>query len=152
MGYYFPISENDARSKIREYSFSMWESSPSERINLLFISGNKSVDENFPLACLLRHSYLAIFSLPEDLFTKQVSEIAIEKSLHEFSLIDKQPIEGYGGNRFPIYRAYLGALGNLTIAEDLIRSGGRAYRLFNSSVTPKENRDEKVLRKIKIQI
>lgn len=150
MGYHFPLSADNARRKIREHAFSLWSTSSGERINLRFVSGDKSFEYGFPLACLLRHSYLAVFSLPDELFTKQVTAAALDRALQEFSEVDKQPIEQYQSNQYPVYRAYLGPLGQLAIAKDLIRSGGRAYRSFTSSVKPKQDRNETILRKIQL--
>jgi len=74
-------------------------------------------------------SYVAVFSLPETV-TATVAEAALDFALGEFAAVDRGPHLSVREQQFVVYRAYLGALGQASIAQHVVSAGSRSYLQF----------------------
>jgi hypothetical protein len=166
-GFSFPVSVPEAISKIKALRFEVWKSGSfdfetktfvdggstrNDRTDLHFISGDKPLQYGFPLACLRRLCDIAIFSLPDELFSRIMAVAALDRVLEEFSKIDQIPEQTVKQTHFFVYRAYIGELGKITLTKDLLKLGARGYLHFEAALDPRKfSGDEKVLLEIHLQ-
>jgi len=143
-GRYFPRAFAATLSRVVELGFAVHSYDARLPVRL----ENCEVENDFghQLATFLPMSYLAVFSLP-DTVAHDLAGAALDRAVTEFSSIDREPKPSVREQQFVVYRAYLGALGRLTIAQHVVSAGNRSYlhfqraaKLSKSQGTPEQHR------------
>ncbi len=120
----FPLSVARVLTEIKNSSFQTH--SHQKRVALLF----QNCDFEFPLglqlASFLSFQYLSVFSVPE-LLNQKAAGRALVYAIGEFARIDHQPHLATREQQLILYRAYLGALNRVSITQDIMNAGSRAY-------------------------
>lgn len=99
------------------------------RLAVRFQNCDVECELGFQVATFMRMSYLAVFSLPDSV-ARSVAEAALDLSIAEFASIDRGPHLAVREQQFVVYRAYLGPLGNVSLAQHVVSAGSRSYLQF----------------------
>ena len=126
-GRFFPQSFSAIVARVAQLGFSVHDY--HKRIPVRLKNCDVECPPGYQLASLLPMSYLACFSLP-DTVAHPIALEALEQALAEFAAIDKAPRVAVRDQQFVVYRAYLGALGHLSIAQHVVSGISRAYLQF----------------------
>jgi hypothetical protein len=129
-GRFFPIPATDAISLVREQRFAVYEY--NERLSVRFENCAVRHTLGHQLATFFRMNYLVSFSLPESV-AAFLARAALLRAIEGFAEIDKEPHLTLRSQQFVVYRAFLGDLGLLTIAYDVVNAGSRSYLAFKSA-------------------
>lgn len=124
---FFPRSFGEVVSRVTELAFAVH--TPGTRLAVRLQNCDIECDLGFQVASFLRTSYLAVFSLPESV-ARPVAGAALDFAMGEFSAIDRGPHLAVREQQFVVYRAYLGPLGQVSIAEHVVSAGSRSYLHF----------------------
>jgi len=124
---YFPQSFTEVVSCVADLQFSVH--SYDSRLAVRFLNCDVECDLGHQLASFMRMSYLAVLSLPDGI-PAVVAKSALSHSISEFAAIDKRPHLAVREQQFVVYRAYLGPLSRVTIAQHVVSAGSRSYLQF----------------------
>jgi hypothetical protein len=130
-GRYFPATFAELVSEISQHNLTVHY---GRRINIRLQNCNVECDLGYQLCTFMRMSYIAVFSLPESV-PRPLSHAARAIAIGEFAQIDKTPHHVVRDQEFIVYRAYLGALGCVTIAQHIISGGNHSYLQFQRAAT-----------------
>src|SRR6188768_252612 len=119
-GRFFPCAFGAVVSRVTELGLAT--RAPGTRPAVRFQNCDVECDLGFQVASFLRMSYVAVFSLPETV-TATVAEAALDFALGEFAAVDRGPHLSVREQQFVVYRAYLGALGQASIAQHVVSAG-----------------------------
>ncbi len=123
-GRYFPLSAAEIAERVDALALkARWADRPitifAENCDVVCARGH-------PLCAFIRERYIAVFSLPDEIpaaLAKQAMALAMEK----FAAIDRGPHLSVKEQQFVVYRAYLGALGELSITQHTVNGVSRSY-------------------------
>ena len=142
-GRYFPLSFAEVVSRVTDSQFSLH--SYHSRLPVRFLNCNVECDLGHQLCTFMRMSYLAVLSLPDSV-PPALAKSALSFSISEFAAIDKRPHLAVRDQQFVVYRAYLGPLGRVTVAQHVVSAGSqshlqfqRAAMLSKSQASPKQH-------------
>jgi len=130
-GRFFPLPHHAVAARVAELGFSV-PSYFKRRLSVRLKNCEVECPLGHQLASFLRLSYVACFSLPESV-APPIAGAALEQALKEFAAIDNGPYLAVRDQQFVVYRAYLGALGLLSIARHIVSAGSRAYLQFEGA-------------------
>jgi hypothetical protein len=137
---YFPLTPSEVVSAVSEGNFNV--NSYHERLPVRLENSAHVCALGHQLASFHRMGYLAVFSLPLDMVSTLGSSAA-KKSIDEFSKIDKEPHLKVREQQFVLYRAFLGALGHLSIVYDIVSGGSRSYLAYDRATQLSKSTESK---------
>lgn len=129
-GRYFPMSFVELLSQVEKYAFAVHDY--HERLPIFMENCLAESDRGFQLCSLMRMSYLAVFSLPNDV-PRAIAHRSIEVALQRFSEIDRGSRPTIQDQQFVVYRAFLGPFGALSITQHVVNGGHRSYLQFRKA-------------------
>ena len=131
-GRFFPLSFAEAVAIVRERDFAVH--SYYDRLPVRLQNCDVECDLGHQLCSFMRMSYLAVLSLPDSVH-RATAKAAVILATSEFAALDKTPHLAVRDQQFVVYRAYLGALGRLTVTQHIVSAGSRSYLQFKGAAT-----------------
>jgi hypothetical protein len=128
---YFPLAPVEVLRAVSEGNFNVY--SYHERLPIRLENCAHVCALGHQLASFHRMGYLAVFSLPSSV-ASVLGASAAKRAIDEFCKIDKGPHLNVREQQFVVYRAFLGALGRLTIVYDVVSGGSRSYLAYNGAI------------------
>lgn len=126
-GRYFPASFPEVLAAVETHCFSVHNY--HKRLPILMENCVARSDRGHQLCSFKRMSYIAVFSLPEEV-PRALSRRAMEVAAQQFAEIDCAAWPAMRDQQFVVYRAFLGAVGALSITQHVINGGFRSYLQF----------------------
>jgi len=140
-GRYFPMPVEEFISHVAAMSFSFHDY--YRRLPIIMQNCTVECPLGHQLCSFFRKGYIAQFSLPSAV-SPQLAEKAISAAIEKMKVIDEMPSLAIRNQQFVIYRAYLGALGHLSITQHVNNGQHRSYLRFQAaSQLSKAHRDPK---------
>jgi hypothetical protein len=118
-GFFFPFSLGEPIGRIESVEF---EAHYQPRINALLLNDYGEFEPGALLASFAERSYLAIFSLPEDV-SREVARAGLDETFRRFADIEKRPGPRLRQHQIVLYRAYLKPFNAIVITRDVINLG-----------------------------
>jgi hypothetical protein len=123
----FPMEVHELAKRIEELGFAA--SIYDRRLPVIMENCQVETDRGRQLCSLLRTSYLAVFSLPDDV-NPGIAKLALNRALELLAEIDRGPRLSVNDQQFVVYRAFLGPLGAVSITEHVVSGVSRSYLKF----------------------
>src|SRR5438876_10069040 len=129
---YFPYSAHEFIGRIAKLNFAVH--SYDERLSVFLENCCVECSLGYQLCSLFRKGYIAQFSLPNDV-PHDLARKAIDAALTRLREIDAGPHLVVRNQQFVIYRAYLGPLGKVSVAQHVAGGGHRSFFALSSSIS-----------------
>lgn len=129
-GRYFPLTATETITAVSQRTFSVF--SYHNRIPIKQENCKYVYSLGHQLASFHRMGYIAFFSLPDEV-AKALGANAVQRTIVEFSRIDKTPHLAVRPQQFVIYRAFLGALGRLSVVYGVVSARSHSYLAFDAA-------------------
>ena len=129
-GRYFPISHHELVTVVSDLVFSIHPY--HGRLSILLENCLVECAPGHQLCTFMPKSYLAAFSLPR-IVPLPLARMAMLAALGQFASIDRGPLPSVRSQQFVVYRAFLGAVGAITITEHIVSGVSRSYLKFRSA-------------------
>lgn len=147
-GRYFPFSPSELAGLVCGFSTHDYGLSSSPRIDLHLKNCSVECRYGHQLCTFLQRSYLASFSLPETV-PAGLARRAVETALQRFADIDNSPYPALREQQRVVYRAFLGPVGKLCVAEHRFNAQAipwlSADRVLMLSARQRDCKDQRVL-------
>jgi len=122
-GRYFPYSKAELAHRVLGLN-PRWGTAPkAQRIDLHLKNSLVECRHGHQLCTFKPSDYLASFSLPDSVATP-LARRAIDSAIEQFAQIERGPSPSLSQRYFVVYRAFLGALGELCISQHRINGQG----------------------------
>lgn len=126
-GRYFPYSAGELARRAAGLTTHWATDTKPRRIDLHLKNCLVECDHGHQLCTFNPRSYIASFSLP-DLVAVPLARRAVDSALRQFAQIDRSPCPSLREQHFVVYRAFIGALGEMCITEHPINGQGMPWR------------------------
>jgi hypothetical protein len=142
----FPMEVRELLKRVEELGFAVH--TYHRRLPILMENCHAEADRGNQLCSLLRMSYLAVFSLPDDV-NPELAKLALNRALDSLAEIDRGPRLSVNDQQFVVYRAFLAPLGAVSITEHVVSGVSRSYlKHRQASQLSKANRSTKGQREV----
>jgi hypothetical protein len=136
-GRFFPQKFSEVLSLVTASGFGFHDY--YKRLPIRFHNCEVECDLGHQLCSFLPKHYLAVFSLP-DTVPVALAAASLSYALSEFATLDNAPRVSVRQEQFVIYRAYLGPLAHVTIAQHIVSGNQGSLHFKEAAMLSKAQR------------